>query len=155
MDLNRFMGSLREREGSSHRRQKSRDKSSDTKVLLPKNSVFLVSTHMADKSILLGPSGISISASFPNANGKGQGDVATTFSTVYAIITDVRTLFTTQTRHIPSNGIASLFKPDPQKKLDKEQSLKVCTPRTLQSNCAKWPRFKHLSSNFMIEGTRG
>lgn len=60
MNINRLIGSRREKDGSSHRRQKSRDKSSEKK-----------------------------------------------------------------TRPSSSDGILSLFKSDPHKKLDKEQSLKV------------------------------
>src|SRR3954469_17204542 len=82
-------------------------------------------TYLA-KSFLLSQSTLSsVSATFPKVHRKTQPHLATTFSTVYGTITDVRTLFATQTRPLSSDGIMSIFKTDPQKKLDKEQSHKV------------------------------
>lgn len=51
----------------------------------------------------------------------------TSFSHVQATITDSRTLYTIQNRPRSGEGISSLFKADPQKKLEQEQNNKVST----------------------------
>lgn len=79
------------------------------------------------KRLALSPSSVtSISAAFTKANRKARPDLATTFSTVHATITDVRSLFHVQSRPNSGDGLISIFKTDPQKKLDKEQAIKVC-----------------------------
>jgi hypothetical protein len=106
------------------------------------------------KSVLYQSSVTSVSAAFSKADEKGKPKLATTLSTVHATITDVRTLLITQARPISSDGIISLFKSDPQKKLDKEQNAKVCKTTSLQSICANIPRFKPFSNAYMIVDIR-
>jgi hypothetical protein len=106
------------------------------------------------KSVLYQSTVTSVPATFSKANGKGKPKLATTLSTVHATITDVRTLLTTQTRPISSDGIMSLFKSDPQKKLDKEQNAKVYKSTSLQSICANIPRFKPFSNAYMTVDIR-
>jgi hypothetical protein len=154
--MNRLLGSHREKDGSSHRRQKSRDKSSDKDKKVPfQTPLYSHSfTYLAKTSVLSQSTVTSISAAFAKAHGKSRPDFATTFSTVHATITDVRTLFTMQTRPLSSDGILSLFKSDPQKKLDKEQSFKVTLAHPVRSNFAKKFRYNQSDTACMAEGIR-
>jgi hypothetical protein len=66
----------------------------------------------------------SISAAFSNPHGKSSPVLQTTNSTVYTTSADSRPALFLQTA-LSSDGLLSIFKTDPQKKADKELSVKV------------------------------
>lgn len=67
----------------------------------------------------------SIFAAFSNPHGKGLPITETTRDKIHATTANSRPGFLLQIRPISSDGLFSLFKPDPQKKMDKELSNKV------------------------------
>ncbi|KUJ20129.1 cysteine proteinase [Mollisia scopiformis] len=103
--VKRFL-SRREKDPSGHRRDKSRDKNAERKLLFSRS----VS---------------SLFAAYSNPHGKSPPVLETSFSHVQATITDSRTLFFTQNRPRSGEGISSLFKADPQKKSEQEQNNKI------------------------------
>lgn len=70
---------------------------------------------------------MSISAAFPNPCRKCRPHLQTTFPIVNATIANSRTFHAIQNRQSMSENMASLFKQDPQKKLDKEYKEKVAS----------------------------
>jgi hypothetical protein len=77
------------------------------------------------KKTLISQSISLVSAAFSNLHGKGSPQLQTTFSTIHATTTNSGPGFVLQTRPLSSEGIITLFKSDPQKKLNKEQDAKV------------------------------
>ncbi|CZR58997.1 related to ubiquitin C-terminal hydrolase family protein [Phialocephala subalpina] len=103
--VKRFL-SRREKDGGGHRRDKSRDKNAERKSMFSQSAT-------------------SISKAFSNPHGKSSPISQTSFSHVQATITDSRALFYTQSRPRSGEGISTLFKVDPQKKLEQEQNNKI------------------------------
>jgi len=61
------------------------------------------------------------SAAFSNPHGKAAPHIHVSLSPVHALITNSRALLTSQTRAKSVENLFSSFKPDPQKKENKEQ----------------------------------
>jgi hypothetical protein len=137
MNINRFL-SRREKDGSSHKRDKSRDKSAGDKKEKEKEKEKVMCW---DSRSIIRPSLIptkkspfyyslsSISAAFSNPHGKSSPLRQTSYSIIHTTSTDSRPGFFLQTRPNSSDGIFTLFKADPQKKVDRELSNKVRLPR--------------------------
>lgn len=123
--VKRFL-SRREKDGGAHRRDKSRDKNAERKVL-PCGFYSSSSLLIHEDKLLFSRSVSSLSAAFSNPHGKSSPMLQTSLSHVQATITDSRTLSSTQARPRSGEGISSLFKTDPQKKLEQEQNNKVGT----------------------------
>ena len=132
--MNRLL-SRREKDGYSHRRQHSRDKSSshhsdkkepDKKVPYPDVFLCFPSNHsywFNAKSVFRSVS--SLSAAFPKPHGKAQPSIQpSTFSSTVTTCTNGRFGLQLQTRY-QSDEIISLLKYGPQRKLDNEQDAKV------------------------------
>jgi hypothetical protein len=130
MNINRLL-SRRDKDGSTHRRDKSRDKSgksSDQKVTCLESLSIIHPSHVSQKSLSFRPSVSSISAAFPNPRTKCTALLQTTYSVVQTTSADSRPGFFLQTRPLSGNGVTSLFKsdkPDSQKAMDKEPDAKV------------------------------
>lgn len=123
--VKRFL-SRREKDPSGHKRDKSREKT-DRKV---RSCGFHSSSSLlihGNKLLFSGRSVSSLFAASSNPHGKSTPMLETSFSHVQATITDSRTLYFTQNRPRSGEAIASLFKADPQKKLEQEQNNKVST----------------------------
>jgi hypothetical protein len=128
--MNRLL-TKRDKHGS-HRRSKSSEPGS--KVTSPPRPLPHSSSTSDVKRFFLrkSPSSYlkSISAAFPNANGKCLLDVETTAVSSYATNTDSRHGFTVQPRPLSGHNILSLLKPpdrrfDADKKQEKEDAKKV------------------------------
>lgn len=125
--VKRFL-SRREKDPSGHRRDKSRDKNAERKVIargFHSSSSLLI----LGNKLMFSRSVSSLFAASSNPHGKSTPMLETSFSHVQATITDSRTLFYTQNRPRSGEGISSLFKADPQKKLEQEQNSKVGTTK--------------------------
>jgi hypothetical protein len=77
----------------------------------------------------------SISAAFSNPHGKSSPRVQTTFFTIQTSSANSRRGFFLQIRPLSSDGLFAMFKPDPQKKSDKEWSNKVSLPGVAVIHC--------------------
>ena len=144
--MNRLL-SRREKDGLSHRRQKSRDKSShksekgqpdEQKVLHSEAPYFLPSLILVSKSVSH-QSLFSLSAAFSNPQGKARPSIQ--LSTLSpTIITRTKSDLCLQIRPLSStdNVVITLFKYDPQRKLEKEQEAKVGSVRELSRLVAHW-----------------
>jgi hypothetical protein len=134
MNINRLL-SRREKDGGPHRRDKSREKSSDRKVKCLEYTLFPVSSLISAKPTL-SPCLSSISAAFSKPHEKGSALLQTSYYTIHTTSTDSRPGFVLQTiphsSEHPREGIIGLFKPDPQKKHDNEQEtrVRILCPRT-------------------------
>jgi hypothetical protein len=125
-NMTRFL-SKREKDGSNHRRDKSRDKSTEKKVMYLDISI-IHSSLMSTKTSSFSHSVSSISAAFTKPHGKNTPHLQTSFSTVHTTSADSRPGFFLQTRPSSSDGfIAGLFRSDPQKKPDKDVGHQVGT----------------------------
>ncbi|KAG9232767.1 ubiquitin carboxyl-terminal hydrolase-domain-containing protein [Amylocarpus encephaloides] len=73
----------------------------------------------------------TIFAAFPNSSKKSLPITGTTCFTIHAAMTmaNTRAGFSLQIRPLSSDGLFSIFKTDPQKKIDKEQEKKISTIR--------------------------
>jgi hypothetical protein len=133
--MNRFL-SRREKDGSSHRRDKSRDKiaekekKDEKKVLcLPIHSVTLRPLML--EKLSRSSSVLSLSAAFPNPQGKAAPLLQTFYSTVHGTKANTRPSLLRQIRPLSGDGILSLFKTDknesqePLKGPDTTRSTKV------------------------------
>jgi hypothetical protein len=130
MNINRFL-SRKDKDGSTHRRDKSRDKtdkSSDQKVTCLE-SLSIIHPQLISRTSLSFRSAVSsISAAFPNPRTKCLALLQTTYSVVQTTSADSRPGFFLQTRPLSGNGVTSLSKSDkqdPQKATDKEPEAKV------------------------------
>lgn len=121
--INRLL-SRREKDGSDHRRQKSRDKSTDSKVRCMAVSRSFIFSPISQKRPLESQSVVSISVAFRGPYGKSAPCLQTTYSTIHTHSADSRPGFILQTRPV-SAEILSMLKSDPLKNIDKEQALKV------------------------------
>ena len=75
------------------------------------------------KKSLLSQSMTNLSAAFPTLSRKGLPLQPTTYSIIHTTTADSQFGFTLQTRPLSSEGFLSIFKPDPQKKQDKDKEL--------------------------------
>ncbi|CAG8975158.1 hypothetical protein HYALB_00004457 [Hymenoscyphus albidus] len=107
-NMNRFL-SKREKIGT-HKREKSREKAG----AVDRKKILHVSLPMS-----------SIFAAFSNPHGKGVPVAETTCHTIHATTANDRPGFLLQIRPLSSDGLFSMFKSDPQKKMDKELSNKI------------------------------
>lgn len=129
----RFL-SRREKDGSSHKRDKSRDKSGDK---LADKKVTSLRVHflsfsrdcdLCSQKSLASQSVTSLSAAFPNPPVKTLPLLETFYKSVQGTKANSRPFLPSQVRPRSGDGILSLFKnekEDPQKKADNEQSNKV------------------------------
>lgn len=98
------------------------------------------------------PSFSSLSKAFSNLNGKSSPLARISQVNVLGTGADLGRLFQLQSRPLSSDGLSSIFKTDPQKKIEKEHAKehasKVCVPNValgcLLTIC---PRFKQSSSD--------
>lgn len=143
MNINRLM-SRRDKDGSSHRREKSRDKSADKEK--DKSTDKKVTSHIWDP-YLLAPfstdahAGIkpqharsfsSLSKAFAGLGSKSSPLARLSQINVLGTRADRGSCFQSQSRPLSGDGLSSIFKTDPQKKMEKEQAkehaTKVCFP---------------------------
>jgi len=130
--MNRLL-SRRDGEKGAHRRDKSRDKSSEKKVKSldglsnTRPSLILPMKHFRSQSVT------SLCAAFSNPPGKSTPLLRISYSVIQATSANSRPGFFLQARPLSGegSGIMSLFKPDNQKKSDKEQIDKVGSPPVL------------------------
>ena len=133
--MNRLL-SRREKDGTSHRRQKSRDKflhhsdkkEHEKKVTCSTSSfLFCASLTLSTKSVF-NQSVFQLSAAFPNPHEKARPSIQpSVFCPIVTISTDNRFGPVLQIQPPPSDFIG-LFKFEPQRKLDGEQEVKVHCP---------------------------
>jgi hypothetical protein len=140
MNINRLL-SRRDKDGSTHRRDKSRDKtdkSSDQKVTCLESLSIIHPPLISPKSFSFRPSVSSISAAFPNPRTKCSALLQTTYSVIQTTSADSRPGIFLQTRPLSGDGITSLFKSDKsdsQKATAKEADAKVIS-------LLNWPNIK-------------
>jgi hypothetical protein len=134
-NMTRFL-SKREKDWSSHKRDKSRDKSADRKVWLQDLSsklslVYWYSFNASTKRAFTAPASFaSISAAFKNPHGKSVPYLKTTIFPVHAAISaDKRPVLYIQIRPTSSESLLPNFlKSDsPKKVADKEAQTQVRT----------------------------
>ncbi|TVY20160.1 hypothetical protein LARI1_G001428 [Lachnellula arida] len=128
--MNRFL-SKREKPGApgTHKRDKSRDKSGERTVPAKVKYLHAKASITCPPLILrkrkpFSKSMSSISAAFSNPHGKSSPILQTTTSTIYTSSANSRPGLFLQTT-VSSDGLRSIFKTDPQKKADKELSVKI------------------------------
>lgn len=130
INLGRFK-SKREKDGSSHKRAKSKEISSEKKVMfLGAVVLFIIHPYKLIRakqlSFSVSNSSIPVALSWPNS--KTVQHCQTTFSTIQINSTDPRPCLFLQIRGTSSHGdgmFASIFRTDPQKKVEKDQELQV------------------------------
>jgi len=124
--MNRLL-SRRDGEKGAHRRDKSRDKSSEKKVKsldglsITRPSLILPMKPLVSQSVT------SLCAAFSNPSGKSSPHLRTSYSVIQATSANSRPGFFLQARPLSGEeyGIMSLFKSDNSKKSDKEEINKV------------------------------
>ncbi|KAI6715009.1 ubiquitin C-terminal hydrolase [Diplocarpon mali] len=115
MNINRLI-SRREKDGISHRREKSTDKSADRKS---------VDRNSADRKTRHNPSYSSLSKAFSNLHGKSKSSIQA--SHIHATPANFRSRSFLQSGIFSGDGgLIALFRPDyTQKKLDKENAKEI------------------------------
>lgn len=126
--ISRFMSVRKDKKDGNtpHKRQKSRDKSSDRKV--SPDTTLIFSGYSWVKCLFILPPSAAFSTPPPL---KSPPLLRTERHVAHATIANV--LAPVQNRISMPDNVMSLFKADPQKKLDKEQKDKVCIHELLGS----------------------
>ncbi len=118
--MNRLL-SRREKDGSSHRRDKSRDKKVSEEEIFP----LCLPLISVERDLTSNPSVIYPCATFRNPHSKASPSLQITYSVIHGSNADSHSCASTQNRPLSGDGFMALFKPNDQKKASKELKDKV------------------------------